>query len=161
MPCDSIFPDAIQKITITHHIRNIQRHLGIIHSMRQSQIVGHLVHHHKGILSKRRIITLSNKSDPSGLLSKTIWSLPPIDLACEKHICNSPRLPKNTLFHRRLHDHVDINLTIPKFAPRPFDWLKNLKIKIPSAKWQINQLLRQVGLGRTIARIVSQYNRTK
>ena len=66
-----------------------------------------------------------------------------------------------SLPRRRLHDHVDINLTIPKFAPRPFDWLKNLKIKIPSAKWQINQLLRQVGLCRTIARIVSQYNRTK
>ena len=76
--------------------------------MRQSQIVGHLVYYHKGILPKRGITTLRNKSDPSGLLSKTIWSYSPIDLACEKHICNSPRLPKNTLFRGRLHDHVDI-----------------------------------------------------
>ena len=156
MPCDSIFPDAIQKVPITHHIRNIRRHLGIIDSMRQSQIMGHLVHHHKGILPKRRIITLSNKSDPSRLLSKTIWSFPPIDLACEKHICNSPRLPKNTLFHRRLHDHVDINLTIPKCAARPFDGLKNLEIKIPSTKRKINQILRQISFSCTTTYIVSQ-----
>jgi len=117
--------------------------------------MGHLMHDHKGILTRRRIISLRDKRYPSRLIPKTIVSSLSIDLLRKEYVGNPDRLTKNILLRRRLHDHVDLNLTVPEFPERPLARLQDLKIEILSLKMQINKLRGQMHLDGPTTPVVS------